>query len=99
MPAAAYLGVPAGPQLVKTLMRGVFTATLAEVKEPFGPVARQNLEPSEYAAPAITENPAGDAGTPMRQGEANALQNVVKCDGQGGTGDHGVLRQAPPSLH
>jgi len=80
-------------------VRGVLTAKSAEVKKPFGPVSRQNLACSEYAAPAIMENPTGNAGTPMRQGEPNAIENIAKCDGQGGTGDHGILRQAPPSLH
>jgi len=78
-------------------MRGVLTANLAEVKEPFGPIARQNLERCEYAAPAITEKPAGNADTPTWHGEASSLENIAERDGQGGTGDHGVLRQAPPS--
>ena len=41
-PAAAYLGIPAGAELIKALMRGILPAIWAKAAEPFGPVAQMN---------------------------------------------------------
>jgi hypothetical protein len=39
LPAPAYLGIPAGAELIKALMRSILAAISAEAAEPFGSVA------------------------------------------------------------
>src|SRR6516225_1442756 len=46
--AEAYLGIPAGAELIKALMRGILAAISAEAAEPLGSVARESgVAPSD----------------------------------------------------
>jgi hypothetical protein len=50
-PAAAYLGIPAGAELIKALMRGILPAISAEAAEPLGWVTQKN-----FAAPSVVRH-------------------------------------------
>src|SRR6202023_1118106 len=42
-PAATYLGIPAGTELIKALMRGILPAIGAAAAEPLGSIAQKNF--------------------------------------------------------
>jgi hypothetical protein len=104
LPAAAYLGIPAGAELIKALMRRILPAISAKAAEPLGSVVRKNLaaagevrhgrpipERCEQTLPAVERRPAVTPGTLLHRGETNSVKNVAEGERHGGSDDHRVL--------
>src|SRR5438445_9749045 len=91
--AATYLGIPAGAELIKALMRGILPAIGTEAAEPLGWVAQKNF--TARSAVPISERcklmfPAAET-IPQHRGKATSLEKAAEGERQGGTGDHRVL--------
>src|SRR5271169_318588 len=93
LPATAYLGIPAGPELVRPLVRGVLAAIQAEAAEPLGPIAQKNFvaprdgghrrpiaERGKYSLPEVETNSSLAAETLLHRGETNAIENVAESE-------------------
>jgi hypothetical protein len=102
--AAAYLGIPAGAELVKALMRGILPAIRAEAAEPLGSVAVKSCAaPSEVrprrpiperrkkSLQAVQSNSADRTAALLHRSKTNSIENMTEGERQCGPGDHRVL--------
>ena len=91
IPAEIHLGIPADAELIKALMRGIFTAISAKSMEPLGVAACWNFgAPGEVGlCPPVFKR--GDHALPAaattaalrRWGKTNSAENTAKREGRG----------------
>ena len=96
--------MPTDAELIKTFMRGIFTAISTKSAEPLGVVARRNFaapgvvrrgppvfKRRNHSLPASEMHPAITTGRLCR-GETNSVENVSEGERQG-TSEHRVLQR------
>jgi hypothetical protein len=106
MPAAAYLSIPAGAELIRALVRGISSAIAAETGESLGPVLQQNVtvpfKDRDCRPLSECRNNAQQPGGALaaqadalsQRGETNSVEHISNGEEQGGTSDHRILLNA-----